>query len=115
MRPPRDYTCKDCRQEHDTFIVFDSVWAAARLFPREFCCRACLEKRIARKLTEDDYTFCPANFDTVEGFDTEENYRKLYAQSGHDYDKAKAEYFERCARLGVEPRWSVSKPMKDYV
>jgi hypothetical protein len=114
VRPPRDYTCKDCRQEHDTYIVFDSVWKAARLFPREFCCRACLEKRIARRLTNDDYTFCPANFDTVEGFDTEENYRKLYAQGGLDYDKCKAEYLQRCANLGVEPRWDVSTPMTDY-
>jgi hypothetical protein len=109
MRPFRDYSCQDCRREHDGYMVHGSVWEAAGLGQREFCCRPCLEKRIARPLTMEDYTLCHLNFDCVEGFDTEDNYRRLYAEGGLDYDKAKAEYFQRCANLGLTPRWTTSE------
>jgi len=102
------YSCKDCGCDFDGYIVWDSLWTAAGLKYDDNCCRPCLAKRLGRPLTNSDYDFVPLNFMTVEGFDTENNYRQLYAKEGLDYDKEKAEYMERCARLGLEPKWTLS-------
>jgi hypothetical protein len=91
-------------------MVHDSLWKSAGLGARDFICRPCFEKRIGRPLDLDsDLTLCPLNFYQIDEFGTEDRYRKLYAQSGLDYDKTKAEYFERCARLGAEPRWRTAE------
>lgn len=87
-------------------MVHDSLWKLAGLSPRDIVCRPCFEVRIGRPIDLDtDLTLCILNFDQIEEFGTEDRWRKLYAQGGLDYDKTKAEYFERCARLGLEPRW----------
>jgi uncharacterized protein (TIGR02246 family) len=44
----------------------------------------------------------------VPRFDTEEDYRLLYSQSGMNYDEEKGAYLERCARLGLKPNWSMA-------
>jgi hypothetical protein len=87
------------------FMVHNPLWEEAGFHPRAVVCRPCLEARIGRKLKMGDYTICPLNFDQVPGFATEDRCRRLYAQSGLDYDRTKAEYFERCERLGLENRW----------
>ena len=100
----------DCgARDFDAYMVHDSIWRGAGLKPRDCACQPCLEKRIGRLLTFDDYTICGLNFMCVPGFATEDNYRKLYAQGGLDYDKTKAEYEERCAQLGLESHWTTSE------
>lgn len=100
-----DYNCKDCRLAFYGFMVSDELWKSGGCSPYDLVCRPCFEKRLGRPLTMEDFTLVPLNFMNVDGFDTEDNYRKLYAKDGHDYDKTKAEYLERCARLGLEPKW----------
>ena len=100
----RDMRCKDCwTDDFDPFIVQDSLWVYAGLYPLDFCCRPCFEKRIQRSLTFADYTICPLNLKWVDGFGTEDNYRALYTQDGLDYDKIKSEYFDRCRQ-----NWGIS-------
>ena len=100
-----DFNCRDCHLAFYGFMVHDSVWESAGYSPYDLACRPCLEKRLGRPLTMEDFTLVPLNFMNVDGFDTEDNSRTLYAKDGHDYDKTKAEYLERCARLGLEPKW----------
>jgi len=88
------------------FIVHDELWLSAGYNRHDLACQSCFEKRIGRKLTMEDLTFCALNFMCIPSFNTEENFRKLYAAGGMDYDKEKAAYFERCERLGLEPHWS---------
>jgi hypothetical protein len=100
------WSCAYCKApEPRMFMVHNHIWLSTGFRPRDVVCQPCLEKRIGRKLTLEDYTICPLNFDQVPGFGTDDNYRKLYAADGLDYDKTKAEYFERCERLGIENRW----------
>jgi hypothetical protein len=91
------------------FMVHDPIWDSANYGPHDIACQSCLERRIGRKLTMEDYTVCPLNFMTVPGFTTDDNLRKLYAQDGMDYDKEKAAYLERCERLGLKPLWFTSE------
>jgi hypothetical protein len=42
-------------------MVTNEVWASAELDPRAICCLACLERRLKRPLTVDDFTVCPRN------------------------------------------------------
>jgi len=86
------------------FMVHDPIWREAGFKPRDLVCQACLEERIGRKLTLEDYTLCPLNFMEVPGFDTDERYRAIFLQSGMNYDEWKTEYLERCKRLGLKPR-----------
>jgi hypothetical protein len=85
------------------FMVHDPIWKSAKFKPRDLVCQPCLEKRIGRKLTMDDYTLCPLNFLEVPGFGTDERFRKIFLESGLDYDEWKEGYLERCERLGLEP------------
>ena len=87
------------------FMVHDEIWFQAGYQKEDIACLPCFEKRLGRKVTHDDLRLCPLNFMEIPGFNTEENYRKMYAQDGQDYDKTKAEYFARCEKLGVEPKW----------
>ena len=104
-RPDSDFWCLDCRSaDYGQFMVHDSVWAASGADRHAILCRSCLERRLGRLLTHDDFTLAPLNFQHVEGFDTERNLRRLFESHGVDYDAVRAEYMERCARLGFEPR-----------
>jgi uncharacterized protein (TIGR02246 family) len=105
---PRDFSCKDCSGEDSGYIVHDGLWASAGLHLRDFCCQSCLSKRLGRPLTNADCTICPLNLMCVPRFDTEEDYRLLYSQSGMNYDEEKGAYLERCARLGLKPNWSMA-------
>lgn len=106
----RSYACVDCgKTRHPMFMVHDALWAKARYHKDDIACRRCFEFRIGRKITCDDLTLCGLNFMEFPEFCTEENYRRLYAQDGLDYDKTKAEYFERCAKLGLKPSWTTSE------
>lgn len=111
FRPlPRRYddNCKDCGLAFYGFMVEDKIWKQAGYGRFDMACLPCLEKRLGRSITMEDFKIVPLNFMNVEGFATEDNYRKLYAKDGADYDKTKAEYFERCARLGLEPKWDTA-------
>lgn len=104
------WSCCDCRiLEPEMFMVHNHIWYEAHYEQRDLVCQPCFEKRIGRALTMDDFTLCPLNLMTVPGFGTEDNYRKLYAEGGMDYDKEKAAYFERCERFGLKPHWVTSE------
>jgi hypothetical protein len=53
--------CNDCGFSFDHYMATDEVWAAAELDPRTICCLACLERRLKRPLTLDDFTVCEIN------------------------------------------------------
>jgi hypothetical protein len=106
--------CKDCGQIDDSFMVEGPIWEAAGLQPRDIVCLSCLSQRLGRTLCMGDFKIVPLNFMNLPGFSTEENYRKLYAKDGLDYDQTKTEYFERCARLGLEPHWPLDEAMSGY-
>jgi hypothetical protein len=53
--------CNDCGWPYDYFTVTNEVWAAADLDPRAICCLACLERRLKRPLTIDDFRAAPIN------------------------------------------------------
>jgi hypothetical protein len=59
--------CADCGKdtlgtpEGDWYVVHDHVWKAAGMEPDGFLHRACLERRLGRKLTPADYTNAPVN------------------------------------------------------
>ena len=53
--------CIDCGGNSDWFMVTDEVWEAAGLPSWEFCCLACLERRLKRPLTIGGFTVCPLN------------------------------------------------------
>jgi hypothetical protein len=55
--------CRDCGDVWDYYVVFDEVWAAAGLKREEYCCRACLARRLKRPLRRDDYTPCSLNYE----------------------------------------------------
>lgn len=50
------WKCKDCRGYPDDFMVFDHVWAAAGMsYKGGFLCLRCLEARLGRPLTSEDF------------------------------------------------------------
>jgi hypothetical protein len=53
--------CNDCGFAFDYYLVTDDVWAAAGLTPRGHCCLACLERRLKRPLTIEDFPVSPIN------------------------------------------------------
>jgi hypothetical protein len=57
----RETASKDCGWPYDYFTVTNEVWAAAELDPRAICCLACLERRLKRPLTIDDFRVAPIN------------------------------------------------------
>lgn len=71
------WDCKDCSKStfDDYYMVKDEIWAEAgmpAIAPRHdtgMLHRACLEKRIGRPLTLDDYTDYPVNNWIREGLD----------------------------------------------
>jgi hypothetical protein len=42
-------------------MAMDEVWATAELHARAICCLACLERRLKRPLTLEDFTVCSVN------------------------------------------------------
>jgi hypothetical protein len=54
-------TCQECGYKLDLFMVTDEVWAAAGLHPWDISCLACLERRLKRTLTIDDFPACSVN------------------------------------------------------
>lgn len=69
-----DTTCADCGMETNHFntddrfdsewyMVKNEIWAAATAErPANFLCVGCLERRIGRKLTPDDFKDVPGNY-----------------------------------------------------
>jgi hypothetical protein len=53
--------CIDCGWRLDYYVVTDDTWTAAGLHPSVYCCLACLERRLRRPLTIDDFTACLVN------------------------------------------------------
>jgi hypothetical protein len=58
--------CVDCRWAtlplNEWYMVQDSVWRAAGMGPEGGClCIGCLEERLGRMLTPDDFTDCKLN------------------------------------------------------
>jgi hypothetical protein len=51
----------DCGSTSDWYTVHDATWRAAGLRKRDFCCLACLEKRLKRPLALDDFPPCTGN------------------------------------------------------
>ena len=64
-----DFNCNDCPDNVDDiceyYMVLDSVWQEAMKQGKvKMLCIGCLEKRLGRLLTKDDFTLCPLNKDT---------------------------------------------------
>jgi hypothetical protein len=63
--------CHDCRTDTVTradlgevYMVHNELWARAGMEPNGgFLCIGCLERRLGRRLTPDDFTDCPLNAD----------------------------------------------------
>jgi hypothetical protein len=61
MRRDRRFRCIDCGKDTDEsgeyYSIRDDVWAASGLAPNGgMLCLACLERRIERPLTAEDFT-----------------------------------------------------------
>jgi hypothetical protein len=66
--PPDYFRCRDCRVNTNAigewYMVKPDVWAATGIGPKAFdgvLCIGCLEARLKRRLTPDDFTACPVN------------------------------------------------------
>lgn len=56
----RDWVqCADCGLDSELYMVHDSVWPVAPDFG--FLCVPCLEDRIGRRLTSEDFNDAPCN------------------------------------------------------
>lgn len=55
--------CRDCGRLWDQYMVYDAVWAQARLGRWDWCCRECLSRRLGRRLEPSDFTPCPLNLE----------------------------------------------------
>jgi hypothetical protein len=53
--------CIDCGWILDHDMVFDDVWSQAGLAGPEHCCLGCLERRLGRPLSVDDFPPCLVN------------------------------------------------------
>lgn len=62
----REWLCVDCGVDtgevHEYYMVADDLWAAAGDVPGMLCI-GCLETRLGRMLTRDDFTGAPVNAD----------------------------------------------------
>lgn len=61
----KTFDCRDCGYDtiDEFYMVHDSVWLASGLSKRGgLLCIGCLERRIGRQLTSDDFRDCPANW-----------------------------------------------------
>ena len=56
------------RGKTDSFMVSNEVWIAANLKGDDFCCLTCLERRLGRELTKDDFTNAPINDEILWAF-----------------------------------------------
>ena len=76
---PSPTACVDCGEEtasdfctpgtNGVYIVYDDVWEASGLGPLDgYLCVRCLEKRIGRRLCNEDFTDADINID--EGYDS---------------------------------------------
>ena len=55
-------TCAVCGAfPPDAYMVRDDVWQAAGLAPKDHACLPCLERRLGRPLTIDDFAPVPIN------------------------------------------------------
>jgi hypothetical protein len=59
------WACLDCGVDTvavgEYYTLFDDVWLAANPDYYGMLCIGCLEKRLGRELTPDDFTDCPLN------------------------------------------------------
>jgi hypothetical protein len=55
------FNCVDCWQPFPVYLVTNETWAAAGLHPHADCCLGCLQNRLKRSLTIDDFPPCPVN------------------------------------------------------
>jgi hypothetical protein len=64
-----DWSCRGCK-EHvgEYYMVHDEVWLTAYPDKKGFSHFTCLEERIGRKLTLDDFTSAPVNIPVLKGF-----------------------------------------------
>jgi hypothetical protein len=68
MAPLSAFVCVDCSTNtHETdeyYMVHDHVWEKEASMDKEggMLCIGCLETRIKRRLTADDFTYAPVNF-----------------------------------------------------
>lgn len=85
LNPDLDFGCMVCDFDTSTefFMVHDHLWQVAieglprrtlrmvggRCIGAELLCVGCLEKRLGRKLTADDFSVAPCNYDRDE-YDT---------------------------------------------
>jgi len=62
----QSFACRDCEldtRHNDYYMVHNDIWIKAFGRGDGMLCIQCLEKRIARKLTVNDFTKCPVNED----------------------------------------------------
>ena len=55
------YKCDDCKGPPDFYMVHDSVWKSATSIWQGNLCLRCLEVRLKRKFSMDDFTTAPIN------------------------------------------------------
>lgn len=53
--------CWVCGDVGDYYMVRNHTWAVAGLHPHALCCLACLQRRLGRPLSIDDFTVCRLN------------------------------------------------------
>lgn len=68
-RTPKRFHCIDCNGHAEMYMIHDELWNSAlpdwyemkRVTGHIYCCFSCLEKRIGRELTKEDFTNAPIN------------------------------------------------------
>lgn len=62
----KNFECKDCHvntlENNEYYMVHDKIWIKAKM-KKGMLCIGCIEKRLKRKLTTNDFTEYPINKD----------------------------------------------------
>jgi hypothetical protein len=53
--------CFDCGSDEDWYMLTDATWAATGMGKRGHLCIACVEDRLGRLVTREDFTDAPIN------------------------------------------------------
>lgn len=56
--------CKDCREHSYGAMFQNAIWKEAGM-KRGLLCFPCMEKRLGRRLKEDDLVWCPLTWDDL--------------------------------------------------
>jgi hypothetical protein len=80
--PQANMSCEDCGTSTfgEYYMVHDEVWADTGMAPDGgLLCVGCLERRLGRRLTPDDFTSCPLNKDnrTIRHYASERLYDRI--------------------------------------